>query len=254
MTDKPIELIFLIQNQISFLSGALKNFLEEDEINTMVITGRTLETESIKEFAPFVITDAEILLDDSELRERLYDLCIERNSQLIPIGEPHEINSLMEVTSEALVAEKFTRPFNAKEAAEKIEELLSVQKNKELRKKIIIVDDSPTFLRTAMGWFEEDYNVNICPSAAAAFHLIEVQRPDLILLDYEMPICSGAQFLEMLRSESANSNIPVIFLTSRSDPETVKEVLSLRPQGYILKTQPQKAILRYVRDYFIKNP
>ena len=73
--------------------------------------------------------------------------------------------------------------------------------------------------------------------------MIEVTKPDLILLDYEMPVCSGAQFLEMLHSEPQTKNIPVIFLTSRSDEETVKKVIELGPQGYLLKSQPKEKIL-----------
>ncbi len=117
---------------------------------------------------------------------------------------------------------------------------------------IFIVDDSPVFLRTISDWLEDTYIVNICPSATAAFHMMEVNKPDLILLDYEMPICSGAKFLEMLRSEPSSASIPVIFLTSRGDEATVRKVLSLNPQGYLLKNLPKEDIIEAIGDFFIK--
>ncbi|MCQ2979188.1 MAG: response regulator, partial [Clostridia bacterium] len=121
------------------------------------------------------------------------------------------------------------------------------------QRKILVVDDSPVFLRTISEWLELCYNVSICPSATAAFHMIEVTKPDLILLDYEMPVCTGAQFLEMLHSEQQTKDIPVIFLTSRSDEETVKKVLELGPQGYLLKSQPKENILEALQKYFAKD-
>ena len=42
-------------------------------------------------------------------------------------------------------------------------------------------------------------------------------KPDLILLDYEMPVTSGPQVLEMIRSETKTDTIPVIFLTGKGD-------------------------------------
>ncbi|MCQ2749895.1 MAG: response regulator [Clostridia bacterium] len=83
--------------------------------------------------------------------------------------------------------------------------------------------------------------------------MIEVTKPDLILLDYEMPVCSGAQFLEMLHSEAQTKDIPVIFLTSRSDEETVRKVLELGPQGYLLKSQSKENIVEAISKFFAKD-
>lgn len=118
------------------------------------------------------------------------------------------------------------------------------------KKKILVIDDSPTFLRLISEWLEQDYNVRVCPTTAAAFHMIEIGEPDLILLDYEMPICNGAQFLQMLRSEPGTAEIPVVFLTSSDDKETVLSLLALKPQGYILKSQTKDVVLEKIRKFF----
>lgn len=101
--------------------------------------------------------------------------------------------------------------------------------------KILVVDDSLTVRHSMRQLLEEDYEVALAESGVAAIRTITLNRPDLVLLDYEMPVCDGRQTLEMLRSEEAFSNIPVIFLTGRDDPEVVKALLSLRPAGYLLK-------------------
>ena len=77
-----------------------------------------------------------------------------------------------------------------------------------------------------------------------------LQKPDLILLDYEMPACSGKQFLEMLRTDVECDDIPVIFLTGRDDAESVKSVLALKPAGYLLKSLPKEKIIGEVDAFF----
>lgn len=78
-------------------------------------------------------------------------------------------------------------------------------------------------------------------------------KPDLILLDYEMPICGGPQMMEMIRAEKSTAKIPVIFLTAKDDKESVQKVIALNPQGYILKSLPPEKIVSIVDNFFEKN-
>ena len=75
----------------------------------------------------------------------------------------------------------------------------------------------------------------------------------MILLDYEMPVVNGKQTLEMLRWEKSFSDIPVIFLTGRNDPEIVKDLLSLKPAGYLLKSLKPTEIKKYIDAFFAKS-
>ena len=54
----------------------------------------------------------------------------------------------------------------------------------------------------------------------------------------------------MLRSEAEFADIPVIFLTSRGDPDSVKKVLSLKVDGYLLKNLKPSDIKERIDDYF----
>ena len=73
------------------------------------------------------------------------------------------------------------------------------------------------------------------------------KRPDLILLDYEMPVCDGRQTLEMIRADDEISDIPVIFLTGVNDREHIEPILALRPAGYLLKPPVQERILEAIK-------
>jgi len=86
-------------------------------------------------------------------------------------------------------------------------------------KTVFIVDDSDTNLSMAEDALESHYRVMTMPSAAKMFTLLERLLPDLILLDIEMPEMDGFEAFEKLKAESSWSEIPVIFLTGRTDPD-----------------------------------
>ncbi len=68
-----------------------------------------------------------------------------------------------------------------------------------------------------------------------------------------MPVTNGPKVLEMLRSDSETKDIPVIFLTGKSDRESVMEVVALKPQGYFLKTVPMEELLKKLDEFFMKQ-
>ena len=105
----------------------------------------------------------------------------------------------------------------------------------QIRPKILVVDDSLTVRQSMKQLLEGDYEVALAESGVAAIRTITLNRPDMVLLDYEMPVVNGKQTLEMLRSEPEFTKIPIIFLTGRDDPEIVRELLALKPAGYLLK-------------------
>lgn len=73
---------------------------------------------------------------------------------------------------------------------------------------------------------------------------------DLILLDYEMPVTTGAKVLEMIRSEAETESIPVMFLTGKSDKESIMQVLSLKPADYLLKTIDRQGLREKIDHFF----
>lgn len=121
------------------------------------------------------------------------------------------------------------------------------------KKKILIVDDSDFMLEVLQQLLGEDYEVLTATSGLSAFRSITLDRPDLVLLDYEMPVCKGNQILEMIRSEKDFADIPVIFLTSKVDRESVKKVVELKPQGYLSKSLSPDLVKKEVDQFFEKQ-
>jgi len=79
---------------------------------------------------------------------------------------------------------------------------------------VLVVDDSIT-IRTATQKFlaRHDYTVITAEDGLEALEKLEQQKPDIILLDIEMPRMNGFQFAETIRKNSKFSNIPIIMIT-----------------------------------------
>ncbi|MBP5250633.1 MAG: response regulator, partial [Lachnospiraceae bacterium] len=106
---------------------------------------------------------------------------------------------------------------------------------------------------TIKGWLEGKYQVYVADGGMSGISLLARHSVDLILLDYEMPIVTGAKVLELIRSEAETADIPVIFLTSKSDKDTVMSVMALKPVKYLLKTSPREDIVKEIDDFFMKE-
>lgn len=154
------------------------------------------------------------------------------------------------VTTSDTLRGKIISPLNAENAMSEIKKYLSGEKRK---KKILVVDDSDFMRQNILNLLGQDYDMIESNSSIAAIKSITVNRPDLILMDYEMPVCDGRQTLEMIRSDKDIADIPVIFLTGRGDMDSVKKVMSLKPEGYLLKTLPEKEIKKTIDDFFEKR-
>lgn len=102
-------------------------------------------------------------------------------------------------------------------------------------KRILLIDDSLIQLRTLNMLLQDKYEVLMSTTGYDGISIAKKERPDLILLDYNMPILSGRDAFKKLQEKEETKDIPVIFLTGVDEREEVEEVLRLRPQGYLLK-------------------
>ena len=145
-------------------------------------------------------------------------------------------------------AEAFVRPFNANEIREK---LLGLNKDAaESQKTLLLVDDDAVMIRTLREGLSTSYKVLPANSGANALKILTRAKPDLILLDYEMPEMNGPQVLETLRANSDTANIPVMFLTAKTDSGSIEQIEALKPEGHMLKTLPLKEIKEIIQKFF----
>ena len=245
--------ILLLANCASYLVVGLKQALGSHNANI-------IEMDSKREGIRNIVDEihAIIIYADSSIMERddlvVYakDYASEKGIKIFLIGSPEELAMLLQKVTVNEVEEKFTRPIDVNEVAEYVANYISTHNSTEM-KSILAVDDSSVFLREINSWFSEKYKVALVNSGLNAIKYLGSHRPDLILLDYEMPVCNGKQVLEMIRSDTECGDIPVMFLTSNGGKDTILEIMPLNVAGYLLKTQSATEIKKAVDDFFEKK-
>ena len=113
-----------------------------------------------------------------------------------------------------------------------------------------MVDDSGILLRSVKVMLADRYEVAVATDGKKAIERAKRRKPDLILLDYEMPVMDGKETLEELRKDEELKNIPVVFLTSVADRESIAPVLKLKPEGYLLKPIDQNRMFETIEAIF----
>ena len=127
---------------------------------------------------------------------------------------------------------------------------ISEQKAERIEKTILLVDDDAVMIRTLREGLSTSYIVLPANSGANALKILARAKPDLILLDYEMPEMNGTQVLETLRADPDTANIPVMFLTAKSDSGSIEKIDALKPEGHMLKTLPLREIKAIIQKFF----
>lgn len=173
------------------------------------------------------------------------------DTPVITIGTQEECSFFTKYYEETQF-ENLVRPLENSEIFKAICRRLSLDENNggknRGKKHILVVDDNGTTLRTVKAMLEEEFEVSLAISGTQAMTSMGKKRPDLILLDYEMPVCDGRMTLEMIRADEDLCDIPVIFLTGMNSREHIQAVLDLHPAGYYLKPPVKEILLEKIRE------
>ena len=241
--------IVIVSEVQSYLIMSLKSWFEQAEYDVTMVKADINAINKIEETpSAMVLFVDENLLEELQALNFIKDKAAEGDIPIFTVGDMDELNSAEKIITKNLIRQRFQRPINVNEVVSSISHY-EKKHGRHNKKKILVVDDSGTMLRNVKGWLEESYQVSLANSAAMAIKAISTNRPDLVLLDYEMPIVDGKQVLEMIRAEEDFADIPVIFLTGRVDKKSVQKVIPLKPLGFLLKTSGAEEIKKSVDNY-----
>jgi diguanylate cyclase (GGDEF)-like protein len=101
--------------------------------------------------------------------------------------------------------------------------------------KLVVVDDQPINIQVMYRCFAGDYQVFMATNGEQALALCKSNPPDLILLDVVMPGLDGFEVCKQLKADETTHHIPVIFVTSHTDPAQETHGLTLGAVDFIAK-------------------
>ena len=103
-------------------------------------------------------------------------------------------------------------------------------------KTCLIVDDSRTIRTVARRMFEElQFHAEEAEDGRQALDACLQEMPDVILLDWHMPIMNGIEFLKQLRNANGGDEPVVVFCTTENDIERIQEALGAGADEFIMK-------------------
>lgn len=116
-----------------------------------------------------------------------------------------------------------------------------------VKKSILVVDDAAIILRRITEALGEYYDVVTANSGTRALKYLETNKPDLILLDIQMPAKDGFETLREIRTMEGLGDIPVIMLTGVESKRYVVEGVKLGIRDYILKPFTTKDLMERIQ-------
>ena len=119
---------------------------------------------------------------------------------------------------------------------------------------ILIVDDIETNLRILKGLLDKTYNIVSTLSSTSVLDIVLEYKPDLILLDIMMPKCTGYEVCEKLKENPKTKDIPVIFITVRTDEDSIEKAYNVGGIDFISKPfKPKELLMRISTQLKLKK-
>jgi len=119
------------------------------------------------------------------------------------------------------------------------------------KQKIMLVDDNKANLTIGKSILSEYYDVFALSSADKMFEFLKHVKPDLILLDIDMPGMNGLEALKLLKADKQYADIPVIFLTAKSSESDQYDGLGLGAIDYITKPFVPALLLMRIENHLL---
>jgi len=119
----------------------------------------------------------------------------------------------------------------------------------ECEKTILIVDDTDTNIHVLMDLLSDKYDILASVDANGALEIIEEEKVDLILLDIMMPEIDGFELCRKLKENPKTKNIPIIFITARTDEDAIETAYEVGGVDYITKPFKAREVLSRINTH-----
>jgi len=121
----------------------------------------------------------------------------------------------------------------------------------DLRPKILVVDDIPSNVHVLSRILKDDYDIYFATDGEKALDLVQARMPDLVLLDIMMPGMDGFEVCRRIKADPATHDIPVIFISAKSEVEDETRGLEVGAIDFISKPISPPIVKARVRNHLL---
>lgn len=161
----------------------------------------------------------------------------------LPLGKSHFPESDL---SEDPIEDDLHRTTSEQSMVEPGEHLSNHEKGE--RKTVLVVEDDPDIRIYIQHKLSSTYDVLDAANGAEGFKLAVEMIPDLIISDVMMPVMSGIELCQKLKTDLCTAHIPVLLLTARTMTEQIQEGYEFGADEYMLKPFDSKLLLARVEN------
>lgn len=106
--------------------------------------------------------------------------------------------------------------------------------------RVLVIDDDPLFRSLITTLLKKEYSVVVASDGAEGYFKALEQRPDVVVVDVQMPEWDGLQTLKAFRAHPALARIPLVMLTADTSRETILAAIQAGASDYIIKSSFSK--------------
>ena len=140
------------------------------------------------------------------------------------------------------------KPVSQEKLCNKLQEVYHAKTIKYDKRTVLMIDDDMSYLKQLNNMLSESYNVIMINSAKLALNYLMKNTPDVILLDYQMPLYSGANVMSMIQKSSDRKPIPIIILSGTLDRASLQECYAYNPFAYLAKPVSKDTLIETIEN------
>ena len=213
----------------------LKFYLEDSMQVVTARSGRQAVEYMVTNMVDIILLDVEMpIMNGFITLERLRNLknCI--NIPIIMVTGKNDKSTVIKFMSKG-IDDYIIKPIDKALLKEKIETVLVRRDSGEGKKTVLTIDDDMNYLKTVRSYLCDEYNVIMINSSKLAMEYLAKYVPDIILLDYHMPLYNGTAIMNLLQKEYSTVDIPVVIISGNLNIEAMQECMKYGPAAFIVK-------------------
>ena len=239
--------ILVVDDDVEFLS-VMQMYLKEIGFVQTASSGRRAVQLAQQSHFDVILLDLEMPIMDGPktlAHLRNLDACI--NVPVIMITGKNDRNAVM--NSLALGIDGYLlKPVSKQQVIETVNAVLEKKSIKGNKKTVVAIDDDMSYLKYINNFLKDDYHVVMINSAKLAISYLTNHTPDLILLDYQIPLFNGVALMRIIQQNSICQRIPFIILSGSLDTEALEEFLPYNPVAILAKPVEKETLLKTIRE------
>jgi CheY-like chemotaxis protein len=129
----------------------------------------------------------------------------------------------------------------------KVNEVYESRRAKDNRLTVLLIDDDLPYLKQLNTMLNDSYNVVMINSAKLALNYLMKNTPDVIILDYQMPLYNGANVMNMIQKNNVGRPIPIIILSGALDRSALHDCYIYNPAALLAKPVTKELLIETIK-------